>query len=146
MASHWPFAHMQSKLWAKEGPGVKLVVWLLTTKSRESTSSRHPIWKCDASLERSRRGLQLWFRPRCDPTLQSGVMSSQSPGIPTGTISGLQFGSPRKNSHLDVASVESCREYYKGGRWWLPPSPGGGESSESNCPWLVPTPKDVPEC
>jgi hypothetical protein len=62
-------------------------VWLPTTKSRESTSSRHPIWKCDTSLERSRRGLQLWFRPRCDPTLQSGVMSSQSPGTPTGIVS-----------------------------------------------------------
>jgi hypothetical protein len=40
------------------------------------------------SLERSRRGLQVWFRPRCDQTLQSGVMSSQSPETPLGTISG----------------------------------------------------------
>jgi hypothetical protein len=24
MASHWPFGHLQPKLWAKEGPGVKL--------------------------------------------------------------------------------------------------------------------------
>jgi hypothetical protein len=33
-----------------------------------------------------------------------------------------------------------------GGRWWLPPSPGRGESSVSKCPWLVPTPKGVLEC
>jgi hypothetical protein len=33
-----------------------------------------------------------------------------------------------------------------GGRWWLPPSPGRGESSVSMCPWLVPTPKGFPEC
>jgi hypothetical protein len=33
-----------------------------------------------------------------------------------------------------------------GGRWWLPPSLGRGESSSPNCPWLVPTPKGVPEC
>ncbi len=33
-----------------------------------------------------------------------------------------------------------------GGRWWLPPSPGHGESCVSKCPWLVPTPKGVPEC
>jgi hypothetical protein len=32
-----------------------------------------------------------------------------------------------------------------GGRWWLPPSPGRGESCVSKCPWLVPTPKGVPE-
>jgi hypothetical protein len=31
-----------------------------------------------------------------------------------------------------------------GGRWWLPPSPGCGESCVSKCPWLVPTPKGVP--
>jgi hypothetical protein len=33
-----------------------------------------------------------------------------------------------------------------GGRWWLPPSPGHGESCVSKCPWLVPTPKGVFEC
>jgi hypothetical protein len=114
MASHWPFGHLQPKLWAKEGPGVKLAIWLLTNKSQESTSFRHPIWECNTSLERSQRGLQLWFRLRCDPTMKSGVMSSQSPGTPTGTISGLQLGSPGKKRHLDVSSAESCREYYKG--------------------------------
>jgi hypothetical protein len=39
------------------------------------------------ALERSRQGLQLWFRPRCDPTPQSGVMAVQSSGSPVGTIS-----------------------------------------------------------
>jgi hypothetical protein len=51
------------------------------------------------------------------------------PGLQTGTISGLQLGSPGKKSHLDVASARSCREYYKG-RWWLSSSSGRGESSE----------------
>jgi hypothetical protein len=88
MASHCPFGHLQPKLWAKEGPGVKLAIWLPTTKSRESTSSGPPNWECDTSLERSRRGLQVWFRPRRNQTLKSGVMSSQSPGTPPGTISG----------------------------------------------------------
>ncbi len=31
-----------------------------------------------------------------------------------------------------------------GGRWWLPPSPGRGEFGVSKFPWLVPTPKGVP--
>jgi hypothetical protein len=63
-------------------------IWLPTTKSRESTSSRSPNRECDTSLERSRRGLQVRFRPRRDPISKSGVMSSQSPGTPPGTISG----------------------------------------------------------
>jgi hypothetical protein len=112
MASHWSFGHLQPKLWAKEGPGVKLAVWLPATKSQESTSFRHPIWECNMALKRSWRGLQLWFRPRHDLTLHSGVMSSQSSGTPIGTISRLHFGSPKNLCHLDVASTASCREYY----------------------------------
>jgi hypothetical protein len=102
MASHWPFGHLQPKLWAKEGPGVNLAIWLPTIKSRESTSSRPPNWECDTSLKRSRRGLQVWFRPRCDQTLQSGVMSAQSPGTPPGTVSGqfrdFNLGVPGKRA------------------------------------------------
>jgi hypothetical protein len=150
MPSHWSFGHLQPKLWAKEASGVKPAVWLSTTKSRESTSSQPPNWECKMSLERSRRGLQLWFRPRCDQTWQSGVMSSQSPGTPTGTVSGQfrdsNLGVPGKKSHLDVASAKRCREYYMGGRWWLPPSLGHGEFCGPKCPWLVPTPKGVPKC
>jgi len=86
MASHWPFRHLSPKLWAKEGPGVKLA--LPTTKSRESTSARPPNGECDMALERSRQGLQLWFRPHCDQTPQSGVMSIQSPRTSTGIVLG----------------------------------------------------------
>jgi hypothetical protein len=53
MASHEPFAHLQPKLWAKEGPGVKLAVSLLTIKSQESTSSRGLIQECDMALKSS---------------------------------------------------------------------------------------------
>jgi hypothetical protein len=70
---------------------------LTPTKSQESTSSRPPNWDCDTSLERSWRGLQVWFKSHRDQTLQSGVMSSQSPRTPTGTIS-RQF----RDSNLGV--------------------------------------------
>jgi hypothetical protein len=75
-------------------------IWLPTTKSRELTFSRHPIWECEMELERSRRGLQLWSRPHCDRMRESRVMSSQSPGTPTGTISG-QFW----DSNLGVPGI-----------------------------------------
>jgi hypothetical protein len=114
MASHWPFGYLQPKLWAKERPGVKLAIWLPTTKSRESTSSWHPIRVCNIALERSWRGLQLWFRPCRDWTLKSGVMAVQSFESPAGIISWLHFGSPKNLCHLDVASTVSCREYYVG--------------------------------
>jgi hypothetical protein len=106
MASHWPFGHLQPKLWAKEGPGVKLAVWLPTTKSRESTSSRPSNWECDRSLERSRRGLQVWFRSCRDQTSQSEVMSSQSPGTPPGIVS-RQF----RDSNLGVPGKSDIRAW-----------------------------------
>ncbi len=46
-------------------------------------------------------------------------------------ISELPLGSPRTKCHLDVGFVERHKIYYKGGRWWLPPSPGRGEFCES---------------
>jgi len=97
------------------------------------------------AFESSRGELQLWFRPRLDRTLQSGVMSSQSPGTPTRD----SFGTPPWESWEKVpfgCSLGELQRILYGGRWWLPPSPGRGESSESKCPWLVPTPKGVPKC
>jgi len=114
MASHWQFGHLQPKLWAKERPGVKLTVWLPTTKSRESTSSRRRLGKCDTALESSRRELQHWFKTRPDSSSGRGAMAVQSSGSPAGTLSGLHFGSSNKMCHSDVASVTSHREYYMG--------------------------------
>jgi hypothetical protein len=114
MASYCPFGYLQPKLWAKERPGVKLLVWLPTIKSLESTSSRRLLEECDTALESSRRELQLWFRDRLDPSLRRGVVVVQSPGLQPETVSKLQLASLGKKGHLDVASVESCREYYMG--------------------------------
>jgi len=52
------------------------------------------------------------------------------PGVQIGAVSGLHFGSPWKKCHSDTSAVRR-KEYYMGGRRWLPPSPGHGESSES---------------
>jgi hypothetical protein len=59
--------------------------------------------------------------------LLAKLWGSKVPGVPFGAISRLPRGSPGKNNHLDVASVESCRVYYKGegggfptsGPWWV---------------------------
>jgi len=142
MASHWPFGHLQPKLWAKEGPGVKLAVWLPTIKSQESTCSWLRLEECDTTLESSQRELQLWFRTRS--SLGRGVMAVQSSESPAGIVSRLHFESPNKMCHLDVASATSRKEYYREWGGGLFPSPGRGEFCVSKCPWQVPTPKGVP--
>jgi hypothetical protein len=63
MGSHYSFEHLKHKLWAKEGSGVKLPVWLSTTKCRESTRFTCVQVACHIPLERSWRELQLCFRP-----------------------------------------------------------------------------------
>jgi hypothetical protein len=104
MASHWPFGHLQLKLWAKEGPGVKLVVWLPTTKSRELTSSWHPNLECNMALESSRRGLQVWVIPRPDRRSGWEVMMSQSFGSPNRD----SFGTPLWESREKVPFECKC--------------------------------------
>jgi hypothetical protein len=73
-------------------------------------------------------------------------MSSQSLKTPTRD----SFGTPLWESWEKVpfgCSLDGeLQRILYGGRWWLPPSPGRGESSVSKCPWLILTPKGVPEC
>jgi hypothetical protein len=143
MASREPFGHLQPKLWAKEGPGVKLAVWLPTTKSRESTCSQRALGECDMALESSRRELQHWFKPRPDRRLGWGAMTVQSPGSPNKDSFGTPLWESRDKKPFGCSLRGVTQSILYGGRWWLPPSPGRGESK---CPWLVLTPKGVPEC
>jgi hypothetical protein len=142
MASHEPFGHLEPKLWAKEGPRVKLAVWLPTTKSRESPWSWHALGECDMALESSQGELPDWLRPRPDRRSGREVMMAQVPGMQTGTVSRLHFGSPRTKSHLGVGAIESNAENTiwgkvvaspQSGPWWVKWVQGRS--------WLVPTPK-----
>jgi hypothetical protein len=51
------------------------------------------------ALESSQRELQDYFRPHRNLKAEQGVMDAQTPG---------------KKCHSDVASMESCKEYYMG--------------------------------
>jgi hypothetical protein len=131
MALHEPFGHLQPKLWAKEGPRIKLAVWLPTTKNWELTSSRCLQMECDKALERSRRELQLWFRTHSNRRLEPGALSVQSPGSPTRDNFGTPPWESREKVPFGCGSRGVTKRILYGGRWWLPPSPGRGESSES---------------
>jgi hypothetical protein len=149
MASHGPFEHFQHKLCAKEGPGVKLAIWLPTTKSQESTRPRCVQAECDTSLKSSQGELQVCFRPHPNRRSEQGVMSCQSLGSPNrdsfGTVSG-QF----RDVHLGVPGQKaiwmwpwwSGTEYTiwgkvvvspKSGSWWI--------KWVQSCLWLVLAPR-----
>ncbi len=98
------------------------------------------------ALERSRGELQLLFRPRSNQSWQSGDMSSQSPGTPTRDSFGTPLWESWEKQPFGCSLGGELQSILYGGRWWLPSSPGRDESNVSKCPWLVPTPKGVPEC
>jgi hypothetical protein len=98
------------------------------------------------ALESFQGGLQLCLRPRFNQSWQSRDMSSQSPGTPTRHSFGTPPWESREKEPFGCSIGGELQSILYGGRWWLPPSLGRGESNVSKCPWLVPTPKGVLEC
>jgi hypothetical protein len=147
MALHEPFGHLQHKLWLKEGSGVKLAIWLPTTKSRESTWSRYVQVECDTPLESSQGELQVslnlvpiggWGEKLWTPKLV--------PKIQIGIVSGLHFGSPEKKCHSDVNAMERHKEYYIGEGGGFPRVRAVVSQMSPCCLWLVPTPRVFSKC
>jgi len=79
----WPFGHMQHKLWQKERSGVKLAIWLPTTKGWKSTWPWCVQVECNRPLESSWWELQLCFRPHPNQRSEQIVIVSQSCGSPS---------------------------------------------------------------
>jgi hypothetical protein len=146
MGSHDPFGHLKHKLWSKERSGVKLAVWLPTTKSRESTRFTCVQVACNIPLKSSQRGLQVCFRPHLNPRFTHEVMGPQSRRSPNFSNLGTLTWESRNKCHLDVGLVERHIVYYKG--------EGGGflqvramvSFVSPNCPWFVLAPKVLQLC
>jgi len=83
------------------------------------------------ALESSQRELQDCFRPHPNLRSEQEVMDAKVSGVQTGTISGLFLGSFGKKVPFGCSLRGELQRILYGGRWWLPPSPGRGESSES---------------
>jgi hypothetical protein len=141
MALHEPFGHLQPKLWAKEGPRVKLAVWLPTTKSRESTWSRRLQIVCDMALKRSRRELQDCFRPHLNRRSEQEVMDAQSPGSANRDNFGTPLWESREKVPFGCSLGRELQRILYGGRWWLPPIQAVLSHVNPSCMWLVPTPR-----
>jgi len=115
MGSHDPFEHLKHKLWPKERSGIKLVVWLPTTKSQELTRSPCVQVACDIPLESSlNKGYNFVWDLILIRSLHTKLWGPKIAGVPTLGILGLPFGSPETKCHLDVGLVEKHKVYYKG--------------------------------
>jgi hypothetical protein len=83
------------------------------------------------ALESSRGELQLWFRPHSNRRSEPGDMSLQSPESPTRDSFGTPPWESREKEPFECSLRGEAQNILYGGRWWLPPSPVRGESSES---------------
>jgi hypothetical protein len=145
MALHEPFGYLQHKLCSKERPGVKMLVWLPTTKSREPTRFRCVQVDCDTPLESSWGGLKLCLRLHSNRRSELGVMSSQSPESPNRDSFGTSPWESQDKKSFGCRSHGWTQRILYGGRCWLPPNPGRGESSEFVLPVACPNTKVDPE-
>jgi hypothetical protein len=99
MGSRCPFGHLKHKLWPKERPGVKLAIWLPTTKSQESIRFPYVQATCDIPLESFQWGLQLCFKPHHDQRSAQEVICPQS----RGSLGWCNFGTPSWESRDKMA-------------------------------------------
>jgi hypothetical protein len=83
------------------------------------------------ALESSQRELQDCFRPHPIRRSEQEVMDAQSPGSPTRDSFGTLPWESREKVPFECNLREELQRILYGGRWWFPPSPGRGESSES---------------
>jgi hypothetical protein len=132
---------MQHKLCAKEGSGVKLIVWFSTTKSRELTRPRCVQGECNTLLESSQGKLQVCFRPHPNWRSEQKVMTSWSFKSPNQDNFETPPWESRDKKPFGCGCDGVMQRILYGGRWWLPPSPGHGESSESMSPVACPNTK-----
>jgi hypothetical protein len=143
--------------------GLALVIW--TSAARVMGKRRAGSQTDNLTPDHKKSGIDLF--PTSDSSVQHGVgkISTRATTLVQTSLrldstvgsygrskfwesSWDNFGTPFRESQQNVPF--GCSLHYElqrilhGGRWWLPPSPGRGESCVSKCPSLVPTPKGVP--
>jgi len=139
MALHEPFGHLQHKLWSKERLGVKLAIWLPTTKSWESTQPmcvgevRHIVGKLSRrattllqTLSRSELGVKSYEHLKSQES-KLGQFRDSTLGVPGKRAIWMQVWRRAAENTIwgkVVASPESRP-------WWVKWVQGR--------PWLVPT-------
>jgi hypothetical protein len=141
MGSHDPFEHLKHKLWPKERPGVKLVIWLSTLK----VGNRFDFLACRFRATYRSKAFNEGYNFVSDLIsiggLHTKLWGPKVMRVLTLRISGHPFGSPETKCHLDVGILESTKYAIRGkvvaspkfGPWWV--------LWVRVCPWLVLAPK-----
>jgi hypothetical protein len=128
MASHEPFGHLQPKLWAKKGQ--QFDSWPLKVGNRPESDvcRRSTAWLWKALKESYKISLDLILIQG----LSKKLLMPKVLGVQIGTVLGLLLESPLEKKPFGCSLCGELQRILYGGRWWLPPNLGRGESSESS--------------
>jgi hypothetical protein len=111
----------------------------------QKVENRPDLLSCRGRATYRWKALDKSYNFALDCTLIGGLLAklwgSKVARVPTSGISGLPLGSPRKKNHLDVASVESCKLYYKGEGGGFPQIRAVVSLVCLCCPWLILAPR-----
>jgi hypothetical protein len=113
VGSHDSFGHFKHKLWPKEGPSVKLVIWLPTTKSQESPKFLAWRWHATHQWKVLDEGYNFALDLISIRGLHTKLWGSKVIGVPILGILGLALESPKTKQHLGAGPVARHRVYYK---------------------------------
>jgi hypothetical protein len=114
MASHDPFGYLKHKLWPKEGPKVKLAIWLRPWKVEnrlDSLACRWHVTYCWTALD---KGYNFDVDLTSIKGLDTKSWDSKITGVLILGILGFQLGSPGTKWHLGVGCAAKHKVYYKG--------------------------------
>jgi hypothetical protein len=114
MGSHDPFEHLKNKLWPKKRLGVKLAIWLSTTKVRNHHNFLVLRWCVTYRWKDIDKGYNFTLDLISIKGLQTKLWAPKLAGVPTLGISRLPLGSPGTKCHLDASLVAKHKVYYKG--------------------------------
>jgi hypothetical protein len=145
MVLHDPFGHLKHKLWPKKRLGVKLTVWLPTSKSRESTWFRCVQVMCN-SKKVINEGYSFASNLISIRGLHAKLWAPKVTGIPIVGISGLHLGVLGQNVIWMWASWFKDRVYYKGEGGGFPQVQAVLSLMSLSCSWLILAPKVLQLC
>jgi hypothetical protein len=114
MGSHDPFGHLKHKLWPREGPGIKLAIWLLTIKVRNHFYFLMCRWCATYRWKALDEGYNFSSDRISIRGLHAKLWACKVARDPIVRISGLPLGSLGTKCHLDVGLMERHKVYYKG--------------------------------
>jgi hypothetical protein len=109
MGLHDPFGYFKHKLWLKEEPEVKLVIWFPTIKSQESTDFHVCRWRAIYRWKTLNKGYNFSLDLTSIGGLHTKLRASKVARVPI-----LGSGSLGTKWHLGVGPMAKHREYYKG--------------------------------